>query len=142
MFARIFSPSVTSKQEVSRPIPYFPKHLESMKGDVERITSRLLKLSKSDWDQFETSWDFGILPILAETMLGQTISEGYARVLADAERCYGEVRELEQANNCLFIREYGLDGEIDPRCRKIRSHCIDQTASKTCSALSPFALAA
>jgi len=87
------------------------------------------QISRADWDNFETSWDFRDQPLLRNYEVGIMNDEGgqetfviKGRTLAESwenwsRYCTTAIRrmqELETENNRLFIAAYGLDGELQP----------------------------
>ena len=77
------------------------------------IIQELVALSRSDWNEYETSWDFKINPLVASCR-GHTLEDVY-RELAETWRAKTQrMKELEEANNRLFIEAYGLQGELSP----------------------------
>jgi type II restriction/modification system DNA methylase subunit YeeA len=71
-----------------------------------------VRAAKEDWDSFETSWDFQILPLACYRVKSlkesQRVSE---EVCSDRlKRC----KSSEEENNRLFINAYGLQDELSP----------------------------
>ncbi len=69
-------------------------------------------LARSDWNSFETSWDFQSLPILQHKAATLRLSQE----VADAEYLgrFRRIKELEEENNRLFIDAYGLQDDLSP----------------------------
>ena len=84
--------------------------------DIETgtLSEQLLGLSKSDWDAFETSWDFTTLPLLSPDHRSGTLEATYARLRAHWAGMTAEMRALEEENNRIFIDAYGLQDELTP----------------------------
>jgi hypothetical protein len=76
------------------------------------IVEQCLAAARTDWDSFETSWDFQTLPVLQQraTTLAQSQATADAEVLARFQR----MKQLEEENNRLFIEAYGLQDELSP----------------------------
>ncbi|HUW71179.1 MAG TPA: BREX-1 system adenine-specific DNA-methyltransferase PglX [bacterium] len=99
---------------------------ESNTGKLVVNSNNLILRSKSDWDAFETSWDFESLPWLPKTLPtylnDTTISAPDQHSIAscwDTWRAIGqhwtaEMLRLEEENNRLFIDAYGLQDELTP----------------------------
>lgn len=87
-------------------------------GDEEGIATHLaescITLSKSDWDAYETSWDFTTLPLLSPDHRAGTLEATYARLRAHWQGMTDEMRVLEEENNRIFIDAYGLQDELTP----------------------------
>jgi hypothetical protein len=79
-----------------------------------------LRLSKSDWDSFETSWDFKEHPFVASarraagTGSGVTIEQAFEDWNAIAEGRFDKLKENEEELNRIFIDIYGLQEELTP----------------------------
>ena len=76
--------------------------------------SRLVSLSKSDWDSYETSWDFTSLPLLQSDYRQPTLDRTYQTLRAHWGEMTQEMKYLEEKNNRLFIDAYGLQDELTP----------------------------
>lgn len=71
-------------------------------------------ISKSDWDAFETSWDFTTLPLLSPDHRSGTLEATYAHLRAHWADMTEEMQRLEEENNRIFIDAYGLQDELTP----------------------------
>lgn len=95
-------------------------------GDIDRVpvpqsldilaaktpVLRLIGLTKSDWDSFESSWDFETSPLLSAAPRGETLESAYEHLRVHWQRMTEEVRKLEEENNRLFLEAYGLQDEL------------------------------
>ncbi|MCV2893715.1 BREX-1 system adenine-specific DNA-methyltransferase PglX [Lentibacter sp. XHP0401] len=90
--------------------------VSSPRGDDAGITtaSALISLSKSDWDAYETSWDFTTLPLLSPDHQADTLEATYARLRTHWQSMTDEMKRLEEENNRIFIDAYGLQDELTP----------------------------
>ena len=73
-----------------------------------------INLAKSDWDAYETSWDFTTLPLLSPDHRGETLAASYATLRAHWQSMTDEMKALEEENNRIFIDAYGLQDELTP----------------------------
>ena len=73
-----------------------------------------IESAKSDWDNFETSWDFRDQPLLRPGLKGATLEASWRNWEAQCTASIRRMQELESENNRLFIAAYGLDGELQP----------------------------
>jgi hypothetical protein len=93
-------------------------------GDLEKVpffsikdkthSKVILAIAKSDWDAYETSWDFTTLPLLSPEHRDQTLAGSYARIRAHWQGMTEEMQRLEEENNRIFINAYGLQDELTP----------------------------
>ena len=82
----------------------------NLKEDV----STLMDLARSDWDSYETSWDFTSLPMLSSDYFQPTLEAIYHKLRAHWQKMTLETQRLEQENNRIFIHSYGLQNELKP----------------------------
>ena len=73
-----------------------------------------IALARSDWDNFETSWDFRDQPLLRSAGKGATLESSWRHWEEQSASAIRRMQELETENNRLFIAAYGLDGELQP----------------------------
>lgn len=78
---------------------------------VEKLVKHNIEYAKSDWDAFETSWDFTKHPLLSNK---PTISEAYAEWEAECNTRFAQLKANEEELNRIFIDIYGLQDELTP----------------------------
>jgi type II restriction/modification system DNA methylase subunit YeeA len=81
---------------------------------VRPIVIQLLKLSKSDWDSYETSWNFASLPLLQSDYHQPTLKASYLNLRSHWREVTLKMQQLEEKNNLIFIEAYGLQNELTP----------------------------
>ena len=88
-------------------------------GVVENIIESNIHLSKSDWDSYETSWDFVthplIKPDIAENNSNRSqtlIADCYNAWVDECEARFNKLKANEEALNRIFIDIYGLQDEL------------------------------
>lgn len=113
----------------------FPTKI-SDNSNVDEFVQDNISLSKSDWDSFETSWDFAEHPIVKwsrqlrdATSIGATMAYYYhgerPKVSCPVELCYmlwqgecndrfAKLKANEEELNRIFIDIYGLQDELTP----------------------------
>lgn len=86
------------------------------KAAVETRVKDAFRLSKADWDSFETSWDFQSHPLVTPALNQQYLR--LADCWRDWERACNErfahLKANEEELNRIFIDIYGLQGELTP----------------------------
>ncbi|WP_319499110.1 BREX-1 system adenine-specific DNA-methyltransferase PglX [uncultured Cohaesibacter sp.] len=88
--------------------------IEARKEEVITSSKALVEKAKSDWDAYETSWDFTTLPLLSSDHRGETLADSYATLRAHWQSMTDEMKALEEENNRIFIDAYGLQDELTP----------------------------
>jgi len=86
--------------------------IETRKVEVIASSKSLVELAKSDWDSYETSWDFATLPLLSPDHRASTCEASYNRLRTHWQGMTDEMQRLEQENNSIFIDAYGLQDEL------------------------------
>jgi type II restriction/modification system DNA methylase subunit YeeA len=79
----------------------------------EKIISRLIEISKQDWDTYETSWDFKSHPLLPSKHKFDTLDESYTNFRNHWKYLTLEMQNLEEDNNRIFIKAFGLENETN-----------------------------
>lgn len=109
LFAEI-NPTLNFQSGEVAKVPFIniPNH------KLNRLEQVLVKIGTTDWDSYETSWDFKSLPFLRPEHCSDSLEEAYARTRADWQEMTDEMKELEEENNRIFIDAYGLQDELTP----------------------------
>ena len=79
-----------------------------------KFIKKNILLSQTDWDSYETSWDFTTLPLLRQEHRAETLSATYASLREHWREMTLETQRLEEENNRIFIEAYGLEDELTP----------------------------
>lgn len=129
-YLSVLAPTLDFKIGQICNLPYFI-------GDEGKFITELVQqnisLSKSDWDAFETSWDFTKHPLVvtsgqllvnsdssANTQLStnhsslSTISQAYQRWEEETNARFSTLKANEEELNRIFIDIYGLQDELTP----------------------------
>lgn len=110
MMTKVLNPTIHFQVGDFQNLPFPRKYL----AKVAEIAREPVPLARSDWDNFETSWDFANLPILRSD-IKQTTLESTWNVWVDSLRVnIARMQELETENNRLWIEAYGLQDELKP----------------------------
>ncbi|WP_028790424.1 BREX-1 system adenine-specific DNA-methyltransferase PglX [Tetragenococcus muriaticus] len=89
------------------PDPYFSKEA------VEELVEACVNLSISDWNAFESSWNFSTHPFLLFKKKG-TLKEAFNSWTKVAERRFQKLKNTEEKLNLVFIKLYNLTEDITP----------------------------
>lgn len=95
--------------------------------DKKKLTNNKVQsavdLSKTDWDSFETSWDFQVHPLIAvisknrfffDNINNIDLAECYLCVKGEWEERFAKLKANEEELNRIFIKIYGLQDELTP----------------------------
>lgn len=90
---------------------------------VEKLSKENVSLSRSDWDSFETSWDFKKHPLISVIAQNRMYFDDISRIsLAECFECwqleceerFNTLKRNEEELNRIFIDIYGLQDELTP----------------------------
>lgn len=97
--------------------------------EIINIVRENIRISKQDWDSFETSWDFLSHPLLLEHnltpqqikkeeengfLVENTLEEAYKHWEISCNERFNKLKENEEELNRIFIEIYGLQDELTP----------------------------
>lgn len=109
-YMKVLSPAIRFQPGHALNLPFDKTPLSKASDIAIRCTS----LSQSDWDSYETSWDFTCLPLLNPDYRQPTLMTTYKKLRSHWREMTLEMQRLEQENNCIFIDAYGLQDELTP----------------------------
>jgi hypothetical protein len=81
---------------------------------IDSLTNECVSISKTDWDSFETSWDFEKHPLLIHKGNSSTIEQAFNNWAAFAEKQFNQLKANEEELNRIFIEIYCLQDELTP----------------------------
>ncbi len=88
-----------------------PVNIQKEKAElVLKLPKENVSLSRTDWDSYETSWDFKRHPMLCRGK----IADAYTSWKADCESRFLQLKANEEELNRIFIDIYGLQDELTP----------------------------
>ena len=88
-------------------IPY----ISSNDVEIEKKVNSCIDISRTDWDSFETSWDFQHHPLLRKV---PTIAEAFTQWQTECDERFRQLKANEEELNRVFIDIYGLEDELTP----------------------------
>ena len=112
-FISFISPTLNFQVGDISSLPILP-YCETPKEQHRSIIDEAVNLSKTDWDSYETSWEFTCLPLLYSDYHQPSLEVTYTQIRAHWFEMTMEMRRLEEKNNCIFIEAYGLQDELTP----------------------------
>jgi type II restriction/modification system DNA methylase subunit YeeA len=116
------SPTMNNQIGDIRKLPIINKQKYYEK--VWKLVEQNIAISKTDWDLFETSWDFKLHPLITYRMAGAyawgdnpptcKISSAFKAWSVFTEGQYNQLKTNEEELNRIFIEIYGLQDELTP----------------------------
>jgi type II restriction/modification system DNA methylase subunit YeeA len=117
---KVLNPTMNFQAGNVAALPFLQAQLRTRKSLIDTVVREAVQLARTDWDSFETSWDFQKLPVIRDHGTNAPRSEGHtlsqSQAVADAEALarFQRMKQLEEDNNRLFIEAYGLQDESSP----------------------------
>jgi type II restriction/modification system DNA methylase subunit YeeA len=134
-FLKILAPTLDFNQGPIGKVP-FPAL-----SDISKISENArdaIRISKNDWDSYETSWDFLGFPLAKQPY--KKLSEAFEIWVQSLNASKAALKTLEDENNSLFIEAYGLQDELSPEVpeNQITLSCADR--EKDCQRLISYGI--
>ncbi len=104
---KILSPTMTFEIGQLSKLPYILVNLLS----VQELVKSNIAVSRTDWDSFETSWDFTRHPLVRGV---STVAEAFRAWEAECAGRFNQLKANEEELNRIFIDIYGLQDELTP----------------------------
>ena len=120
-YNRMLCKQITKSGDSVNLVPFY---YGNQSREIETIVENLVSLSKSDWDAYETSWDFISHPLVVNQKYAATchpneeslpehhLCAAYQMWLATAERRFQLLKVNEEKLNNIFIDLYELQAEL------------------------------
>ncbi|MDO4562031.1 MAG: BREX-1 system adenine-specific DNA-methyltransferase PglX [bacterium] len=94
-------------------IPFAQRIMTVYNVLISKHVDMNIKISKDDWDSFETSWDFKTHPLIAHDSDGR-LATAFENWRDCAEKRFYQLKANEEELNRIFIDIYGLNDELTP----------------------------
>jgi len=95
-------------------LPWLNERISIFGNDIDDIANKAIETSRSDWNSYETSWDFTSSPLLNPDYRQLTLKAIYQHLRSQWSTSTLEMQRLEVDNNRIFIEAYGLQDELTP----------------------------
>jgi len=100
------SPTLNFEQGSISQIPVLDEAFDS------QVAENAISISRQDWDNFETSWDFKTHPLTRNKT--DLIQQAFENWQQESESAFQQLKQLEEENNRYWIAAYGLQDELTP----------------------------
>lgn len=72
-------------------------------AEVVDLAGKAISIAKEDWDSFETSWDFGVFPMVNIVGTSTRVADSWHAWSAQCSERIAEMMRIESKNNQIFI---------------------------------------
>ena len=107
-YVSILNPTMNIQPGTISELPY----INNDDIAVDKLVNLNIRLSKFDWDAFETSWDFQKSPLLTQN--AASLRQAYNSWSNEALTRFNQLKSNEEELNRIFINLYGLRDELTP----------------------------
>lgn len=133
--------SPTVNMEVGQVAKFsLPDAVLNTPDDVISSINTLIGLSKSDWDSFETSWDFKSIPFVSLELRTSTLERSWSAWDNFNSARMLQISNLEEHNNKYYIRAYGLQDELCPAVPSSQITLVPADREKDCQRMVSYAI--
>jgi type II restriction/modification system DNA methylase subunit YeeA len=101
------------------------------------ISKKCIVISKADWDEAETSWDFSCMDWIKA---GTSLHADWSDRLTNNSESLLQTKFLETENNRIFIEAYGLQDELTPEVPESQITLARADREKDCQRLISYAI--
>lgn len=88
---------------------------DKYKNTIISLTENCRALSKSDWDNYEISWDFKTHPLFEFKNDSDSLSEIFNKYEQYCDERFNKLKKNEEEINEIVIGLYGLEDELSPK---------------------------
>lgn len=108
---KLLNPSLSFTSGDIANLPISREILNSINDD---IATDIVEIYRTDWNLFETSWDFKNHPLFLDNQPAGKLENVYRGLSSSWQSMVRSSQELEQKNNDVLISAYGLQNELSP----------------------------
>ncbi|RXS83365.1 BREX-1 system adenine-specific DNA-methyltransferase PglX [Geobacillus sp. PK12] len=109
-FMQLINPTMNYPPGYVQLLPY--KYIED--DIVKELTKSNIEISKTDWNSFESSWDFKRHPFITYRKGSDLLSDAFNNWAIHTETQFAQLKANEEELNRIFIELYGLQDELTP----------------------------
>lgn len=109
-YLKALNPTLNAPVNYIFALPYIN---EKMDSSIDRRVEKCLSISELDWNSREISLDFLKPPILKDKNTDNLI-KSYQKYKSLSVQITADMKSLEEENNRILIKTYGLEGELIP----------------------------
>jgi hypothetical protein len=114
-FQNIINPTIHFQVGNAESLPIIIN--EAYRPHIDKMVEQNVAISRTDWDSFETSWDFKKHPLLTFKEPSNTIEGAFNNWSDFTEKQFNQLKQNEEELNRIFIDIYGLQGELTPEVK-------------------------
>lgn len=126
MIVSSLAPTLNFNASDIAKMPLVPTDAMNDRNRIETLAQESIGIAREDWDSNETSWDFTLPQLLRLEQRKNSLATTYAAIRLQWEVTTLKIQQLEEENNRIFIKAYGLEKEVSS---KVSLHQITLTCN-------------
>lgn len=138
-FLRAINPTLGFQIADVGKIPSGEAIRKKAEQDAISFSERAVELAKADWDEYENSWAYQRMSLLAQSKM-TTLELSWGQWFETQEMRRAELKEVEEENNRLFILAYGLQDELSPEVSETQITMAHADREIDCQRLISYAI--
>ena len=107
----VLAPTMDFNIIALKALPFLIDQNKAYYSEIEKLTIECISISRTDWDSFETSWDFQRHPMVR---YDSTVEDVYSYWALECSKRFEQLKSNEEELNRIFIDIYGLQDELTP----------------------------
>ena len=111
LILNLISPTLNFNENHIGSIPVLEVENRIIAGQIDKVVGDAISISRTDWDSFETSWDFVKHPLIRPV---STVADAFMQWKTECDARFSQLKANEEELNRIFIDIYGLQDELTP----------------------------
>ncbi len=113
-FLRIQNPTLNFQPGNIANLPLVIPKDQVVLEEIIELSKENIKISKSEWDSYETSWKFRVHPLLKFKGTEEMVEQAFENWKRYSGKMFSALKSNEEKINELFIKNYDLGNEYTP----------------------------
>jgi type II restriction/modification system DNA methylase subunit YeeA len=139
-FMRFINPTIEFQPGNISSLAFWDEPLLPIQEEIEKNVIESVSIARSDWNSFETAWDFDSFVCVNIKGKFCNIKDAWESYRQLSDTRFYKMQELEKANNSLFITAYGLQDELSPEVSDDQITLARADREKDCQRLISYAI--
>lgn len=115
MYLDIINPTMNFQPRDIAGLPFAVPKSDDALLKINNLVKECIRISKTDWDSFEASWDFEKHPILTYKQNAKTIGLAFNNWSEFVAKQFDGIKAKEEELNRIFIDIYNLQDVLTPK---------------------------
>jgi type II restriction/modification system DNA methylase subunit YeeA len=109
-------------------------------SNINKIVSTLIQVFSDEYNESESSWDFQSSPLIPKINSFKSLKKSWDDLAERKQNSFKHAVQLEEENNRIFLKIYGLLGEISPEVPESQITLASADREKDCQRLISYAI--